>query len=1180
MGYHLGCSLFSGGKVVCWGENGFGQLGRGTTTQNTTPTLVSGIANATSVAAGFYHVCAVLSDGTVKCWGQNANGQLGNGLTTPSSVPVTVSGITNATMVTAGAWHTCARLTDSTVKCWGANNEGQAGTGTFGNQYTTPVAVTGLSNVTAVRAGATHTCSLDSSGNVKCWGRNTEGEIGDNTTVRKTSPTTISGAAGASAIASYYYSTCAVIASSSAVKCWGYNAYGGLGDGTTTQRNSPVAVSGLTGAVDVTMGWAHSCAKLSNGTAKCWGRNDYGQLGNGTTTLSKTPVAVSTLSSIVELAAGGDEACASVTGGGFRCWGMNDGGELARGLAGFEATPVVRDYTAVNKVITSASGSNFTCVIWDAGSVKCWGANAFGQLGNGTTTPSQTPVVVSGITNAVELKAGSFHVCARLADNTVKCWGLGLNGQLGNNAKLNSSVPVTASGITNAISLGVGGKHSCVVLSGGTAKCWGRGNSNEIGDGGLTDRAVPTTVSSLTGATAIIAGGFVDTGGTDYGHSCALISGGTAKCWGNNGYGQCGTNQNSIFAGLPLPANTATAVYQLTGATQLTSNGAHTCALLSTGAMKCWGANTNGQLGNGATSTKANNAPVNVSSITNAVEASVGYLHSCARFSDKTVKCWGYNHDGNVGNGATALGPNYTDNVTAPVTVVGVKRATGLSAGDSTTCTRNDDATLTCWGRNTVVGGTSGQANPTPTSPSCWAPDVERSDYFVDFSTANMPDSNLNGLSESLDMHRVKPVFFPSSCTAQKAIVLTHGRTVEAVSAFDLQYQDYSVMEQLARSGIDAVTFNQLGMGRSKLLSNDPLTNACNASLPACLDIGQTCPPPNGVLCDCGPAATFGVNDKNQQGSTRYLNPNPLSALCAHTTNTRFTSSTTMDADIDAAINDTLAKTNLSKVSLLGYSAGGPIVGNYLSVADDTLRAARSAKVERAIFVASLFGAPPGTTPPVIPPVPDTEPTGGSNAHSFPMGVMDRTSATAGGFNLDVVACPGQRDDNIVDPIWQSVKARDAVASGWGPSQSPAQNAGLSRFPHATRWGWNYNSAPRVSVPVLVMQGLRDNVVSVGASSALYAALTGTSSKTIVQVGCGSHSIFWEGCSGANCNGWTGPHFTLFKNARDWINTGMIYASPGSENGAFESTANDGTNAHTAGPTSDGPAADESNQLP
>jgi alpha-tubulin suppressor-like RCC1 family protein/alpha-beta hydrolase superfamily lysophospholipase len=898
----------------------------------------------------------------------------------------------------------------------------------------------------------------------------------------------------------------------------------------------------------ITSGGAHTCARLSDATMKCWGSNDGGQLGDGTLASQRTtPVAVVGVTSTAEVAAGDEVTCASLTSGEIRCWGANWHGVVGDGTSGLEAFPIRIQEDSLNRVMDVAGGEHHTCVLWDAGSVKCWGRNSYGQLGDGSGSQvANVPVDVSGISTATAIGIGWDHSCALLSDSTIKCWGRNDSGQLGNGTTTNASTPVAVTGISTATALGIGAYHSCARLSDSTIKCWGNNGSGQLGDGTTTHSPLPRPVTGITSATTIAAGN----------HTCATLNDATVKCWGNNVFGQLGN-------GTTTGSSTPVTVSGLTNAVQLGLGLDHSCAVVGTGAVKCWGHNGEGALGNG--STADSNVPVDVYAISTATNVTGGINHSCARLSDRTVRCWGTNGIGQLGNGS--MTPTLI-----PVTAVGVTAASSVSRGGTHTCARQVDATLKCWGSNdwSKLGNGFWGSNPTPQALRCGTVEIERSDYFVNLTTAAMPDSQFNGLAAQLDMHRVKPVMFPETCSATKGIVMVHGRTVEAVSAFDLQYQDYSFMEQLARTGVDTFTFNHLGMGKSKIPTADAFANSCNASLPSCLDTGYTCPPPQGILCDCGPAATFGVNDKDQQGSTRYLNPNPRTSLCAHTTNTVFTSVNTMVNDLDVALTDALSKANLSKVSLLGYSAGGVVVGNYLGVADDTLRAARTAKVDKAIFVSSLFG---------LPQIGDSEPSGGSNVHSYSMGVMDRTSATAGGFNIRP-ECPGQRDPSILDPIWASVRARDTVASAWGPTQTPPANGGLSRFPHATRWGWNGAAAARVTVPVLVMQGLADNVVPVATSANLYAALTGTGSKTIVQIGCGSHSIFWEGCSGAQCNSWTGPHATIFKNTRDWIRTGMIYASPGSTNGSFASNANDGANYHTGDPTSTGPAASEENQLP
>jgi pimeloyl-ACP methyl ester carboxylesterase len=668
-------------------------------------------------------------------------------------------------------------------------------------------------------------------------------------------------------------------------------------------------------------------------------------------------------------------------------------------------------------------------------------------------------------------------------------------------------------------------------------------------------------VSGITDAVDVSAGGdtaYILVVNAGVNHTCARLSTGAVKCWGKNSYGQLGTG-NTTDSKTPVSVSGLTS-----GVVSIGLGKYHSCAVISDGTAKCWGRNTNGQIGNGDTTNQT--SPAAVSGLTNATVAGRGASaeHSCVRTSNKNVKCWGKNQKGQLGDSTTV-------DSSTPVVATNVIHGLSVAIAAEHTCVRQDDSTLMCWGSNASGQLASQPTYTTAVAPPCRATGVERSDYFVGITTANMPDSTLNGLAAEIDVHRVKPIMFPESCTPEHAALLVHGRTVEASAAFDLQYQDYSFMERLAMAGIDAFTMNHLGYGRSSGL--DVMDNPCNASLPACLDIGQTCPPPVGVLCDCGLAATFGINDKNQQGSTRYLNPNPLGSTCAHTSSTRFNNTTTMVAELASVVDDVLAKSGLPKVNLIGYSAGGIDVGSYLGEADNTIRAARTAKVERVIFVSSLFG---------LPLVPATEPNTGTTVHSYPLGVMDFASATNGGFNIDPnpLVCPGQRDPDIVDPIWAAVKARDTVGAAWGPSNAIPAREGLSRFAHATRWGWNQTAAARITVPVLVMHGLRDNVVAVATSTTLYGALTGTSSKVIVQIGCASHSIFWEGCNGGSCNGWRGPHDSIGKNALDWIKTGMIYASPGAPNGSYESTANDGTNFHTESPTNDGPDASEENQLP
>ncbi|MEM7111123.1 MAG: cadherin domain-containing protein [Chloroflexota bacterium] len=293
-GVYHSCGLTSSGGVVCWGYNYNGQLGDGSTTERHTPVAVSGLSSGVSaLAAGYYHTCAVTSSGGVVCWGYNYNGQLGDGSTTDHHTPVAVSGLSSGvSALAAGGYHTCAVTSSGGVVCWGNNYHGQLGDGTTTERHT-PVAVSGLSSgVSAVAAGQYHTCAVTSSGGVQCWGRNIYGQLGDGTTTYRHTPVAVSGlSSGVSAVAASLYHTCAV--TSSGVECWGLNHRGQLGDGSTTPSTTPVAVSGLSSGVSaLAVGESHTCGRINSGGVQCWGYNYNGQLGDGSTTNRTTPVVV------------------------------------------------------------------------------------------------------------------------------------------------------------------------------------------------------------------------------------------------------------------------------------------------------------------------------------------------------------------------------------------------------------------------------------------------------------------------------------------------------------------------------------------------------------------------------------------------------------------------------------------------------------------------------------------------------------------------------------------------------------------------------------------------------------------------------------------------------------------------------------------------------------------------
>jgi alpha-tubulin suppressor-like RCC1 family protein/outer membrane protein OmpA-like peptidoglycan-associated protein len=415
LGERYSCALTPSGGVKCWGDaptfstDGNPTAGPYSTspvdvvTSATNSAPLSGIS---AISAGHGHACALTTSGGVKCWGVNASGQLGDKTTTPREAPVdVVSSSTNSAplsgiaAISAGSSHTCALTTGGGVKCWGGNQNGQLGIGTVGStNYPEPVDVPGLSSgVSAIAVGSAFSCALLTTGGVKCWGINREGQVGNGVVAGLTAPTADDN-----------------VASPSDVR-------------TSSSDSTP-----LTGVSALAVGSWHTCALLTTGTMKCWGKNEFGQLGDRTKTDSGSPVDVSGLSGVTGIATAMHSTCA-VIGGGVKCWGRNADGELGNNKPatsdGFTSSTPVDVHTSptnsapLSGVSAVAGGAYHYCALMTTGELKCWGSAVNGELGRGVTFTGFRPTpdfVKDGATNfvAYSTSAPSASAAASINDTT------------------------------------------------------------------------------------------------------------------------------------------------------------------------------------------------------------------------------------------------------------------------------------------------------------------------------------------------------------------------------------------------------------------------------------------------------------------------------------------------------------------------------------------------------------------------------------------------------------------------------------------------------------------------------------------------------------------------------------------------------------------------------------------
>ena len=641
-------------RVAGWGGNVGGKLGNNLTINSSAPVRVM-TPGVDMLALGRSHTCRLTAEGVRGCWGANDLGQLGDGSTEERHAPT--YGWYGYRAVTAGAFHGCALADTGDAECWGSG--AQIGDGRYERGAPSPwpsyVSIEG--GLTAIAAGGYHTCALTSAGGVKCWGENADGQLGDNSTDWRSTPVAVVGlASGVVAIAAGEYHTCA-LTSAGAMKCWGYNAYGQLGDNTRTSRLVPVDVAGLSsGVARIAAGESHTCAVTTAGAARCWGFNATGQLGDGTVIDRLIPTPVSTLATGVKaIAAGAGHSCALVSAGIIKCWGANHEGQVGDGsTVTTRLAPV--NVSGIADALGIASGSDHACAITVSGSPKCWGRNSNGQLGDDSTTRRLVPSLTQSWMGLVDLaditaiSAGMGHTLARRSNGTVYAWGLAHRGQLGlgfggtletcftpgEGTVACSPYALRVPDLFDVTAIGAGWNHSIALKGNGTVWAWGNNDYGQLGVGDTTTRTAPVQVRNASGSGFLtgvseIAGGYF--------HNVAR-QGGLLVSWGRGEVGQLG---NGAAIGSLLP----TGVSSPPNVVAISSKGSHTLALTSDNTLWGWGLNYYGQVGVGIELNYVAN-PTQV--LTNVVQASAGMSTSMALLANGVPVSWGLNNRGQLGD--------------------------------------------------------------------------------------------------------------------------------------------------------------------------------------------------------------------------------------------------------------------------------------------------------------------------------------------------------------------------------------------------------------------------------------------------------------------------------------------------------------------------------------------------
>ncbi len=696
-GYHT-CGLRDDKRVLCWGLGTNGQLGNGDLLRKGDPTLTADTSEYLSVSAGIYHSCGIrANDSRVLCWGNNNYGQLGNGTIGGQKTTPTLTVDTSAyKSVSAGNSYTCGiRANDSRVLCWGSEESGRLGNNRSGfGSVPNPILTMDDSKYLQVSTGYYHTCGIREDGRVLCWGWGVYGVLGNGDTsffspeVRV--PTLTVDSSKYKKVILQRYNTCG-IREDGRVLCWGRGEFGALGNGGNSDTGIPTLISDSLEYSHVGSGWYHTCGIREDGRVLCWGRSLFGQLGDGISIDHRVyiPNLTSDTSQYVFSVDFCNLVCVSCGNGIKESSEQCDDNNLVNG-DGCSSICIIEVFNFSSTScddLKISTGWSHTCGIRKNDSrVLCWGKGNYGQLGDGSTAVHNNlnPNITKDTSAYLSVSAGGYQTCGiRTSDRRVLCWGYGKYGALGDGDIDGHNVANPTLTIDSSAYLAVSAgdyNHVCGIRANDSrVLCWGYGNFGQLGNGGFSTLGNPTLINDTSAYKSISAG--------DY-YTCGIRKNDSrVLCWGFGGNGELGDGQTLVVQ-LNPNVTTDTSEYK-----SISANSPSCGIRKNDSRVLCWGFGGDGQLGDGGTE---NNLIPTLTTDTSAYKKiATGDYHSCGiRANDSRVLCWGDGGDGELGNGGfiNLNNPTLTSDISAYVQI---------SAGSYDTCgTRLNDTRILCWGLN------------------------------------------------------------------------------------------------------------------------------------------------------------------------------------------------------------------------------------------------------------------------------------------------------------------------------------------------------------------------------------------------------------------------------------------------------------------------------------------------